>query len=180
MTDRPPRSCRDTPAPAVGLRHGWRALTEPATRRTSIGLLVGLCLVVAAYAAEADARGNEAPPGFRVVVHPTNPESLATRQLVSDVFLKKVSRWPNGEPIRPVDLALGSAVREVFSQNVLRRSAAAVRSYWQQRIFTGRGVPPPEVASDADVLRYVREHAGGIGYVSMAADPAAVKVLQIR
>jgi hypothetical protein len=178
MTDRPPS--RDTPAPAPGSGRSWRALAEPATRRTGIGLLVGLCLVVAGYAAEAGARGNEVPPGFRVVVHPANHESFATRQLVSDVFLKKVSRWPDGEPIRPVDLTLGSAVREAFSQNVLRRSAAAVRNYWQQRIFTGRGVPPPEVVSDADVIRYVREHAGGIGYVSTAADPAAVKVLQIR
>jgi hypothetical protein len=179
MTDRAPRS-RYKASPAPGLRHGSHALAEPATRRTSIGILLGLCMIVGVYAAEAGARNNEAPPDFRVVVHPTNPESFASRQVVSDVFLKKVSRWPNGEQIRPVDLTLGSPVRETFSQSVLRRSAAAVRSYWQQRIFTGRGVPPPEVSSDADVLRYVREHAGGIGYVSAAADSTTVKVLPLR
>ena len=180
MTDRAPRPSRDTPARTPGSRCGGSVLADSSTRRASFGLLLGLCLVLAAYTAEAGARGNEVPAGFRVIVHPTNTESFASRELVSDVFLKKVNRWPNGEAIRPVDLALGSPIREAFSLNVLRRSAAAVRNYWQQRIFTGRGVPPPEVASDADVLRYVREHAGGIGYVSTATDPASVKVLSIR
>jgi hypothetical protein len=180
MTDRARRTPRGTRTPPAGSRPRWRVLAEPVTRRLSFGLLLGMCLVVAAHAADARARDSDTRPGFRVVVHPANPESFASRELVSDAFLKKVSRWPNGEQIRPVDLTLGSAVRETFSQNVLRRTAAAVRNYWQQRIFTGRGVPPPEVASDADVIRYVREHAGGIGYVSAAADPATVKVLPIR
>ena len=47
-------------------------------------------------------------------------------------------------PIRPVDLRPNAATRRLFSERMLRRSVAAVRSYWQQRIFSGRGVPPPE------------------------------------
>jgi ABC-type phosphate transport system substrate-binding protein len=115
------------------------------------------------------------------VVHLENPEAFATRDFVSDAFFKKVSRWPSGERLHPVDLRFGSATRAAFSEAILRRSAAAVRSYWQQRIFTGRGVPPPEVESDAEVLRYVSEHRGGIGYISAAAAaPVDVKVLPIR
>ena len=63
---------------------------------------------------------------------------------------------------------------------VLRRSPEAVRNYWQQRIFTGRGVPPPELASDEAVLAYVREHRGAVGYVSAAAETSSVKVLELR
>lgn len=156
------------------------ALARAGTRRTTLALMLGLGLVAATNAADAGARGGEAAPGFRLVVHPSNPETAASRELMSDAFLKKATRWPGGEPMRPVDLAHGNPVREAFSRSVLGRPAAAVRSYWQQRIFTGRGVPPPEVASDAQVLRYVQEHAGGVGYVSAAADPSTVKVLPIR
>jgi hypothetical protein len=63
---------------------------------------------------------------------------------------------------------------------VRRRSAAAIRSYWQQRIFTGRGVPPPELESDAAVLRYVQTHRGGVGYVSEAVPLSGVNVITVR
>jgi hypothetical protein len=78
------------------------------------------------------------------------------------------------------ELRFGSALREGFSKSILGRSAAAVRNYWQQRTFTGRGVPPAEVSSDADVIRYAREHPGGIGYVSTQTDLAALNVLALR
>jgi hypothetical protein len=114
------------------------------------------------------------------VVHPELGQPSATREFIMRAFLKKAARWPEGEQIQPVDLRFGSELREAFSKNILGRSAVAVRNYWQQRIFTGRGVPPPEVSSDADVIGYVRAHRGGIGYVSTGADLGAVKVLPLR
>jgi hypothetical protein len=62
----------------------------------------------------------------------------------------------------------------------LNRSVTAVRSYWQQVIFAGRDVPPPELPGDARVLEYVRQHSGGVGYVSVTADTAGAKVLAVR
>jgi protein TonB len=39
--------------------------------------------------------------------------------------------------------------------------------------------PPPSMASDRDVLAYVRLKPGAIGYVSMAADVTGVKVVAV-
>jgi len=55
-----------------------------------------------------------------------------------------------------------------------------VRSYWQQRIFSGRGVPPPEVDSDADVVRFVLKYRGSVGYVSGRAEIGKAKVLTVN
>ena len=41
-----------------------------------------------------------------------------------------------------------------------------MRSYWQQRIFSGQGLPPPELADDDAVVSYVLSHPGAIGYVA--------------
>ena len=49
---------------------------------------------------------------------------------------------------------------------MLKRSVAAVRSYWQQRIFSGRDVPPPEVDTENQVIKYVAGDPGALGYVS--------------
>jgi ABC-type phosphate transport system substrate-binding protein len=120
------------------------------------------------------------PDGFRLVVNPESPATQVDRAFVADAFLKKVTRWPDGEAIRAVDQRFEAPARHSFCRDVLRRSLAAIRHYWQQRIFTGRGVPPPELASDEAVLDYVRQHRGAVGYVSASAETRSVKVIELR
>lgn len=79
-----------------------------------------------------------------------------------------------------MDQSSASAVRTAFSDSVLKRSVAAVRSYWQQLVFAGRELPPPELDSDAAVLAYVAKHEGAIGYVTGSANVATVKVVQLK
>jgi ABC-type phosphate transport system substrate-binding protein len=102
------------------------------------------------------------------------------REFLSDAFLKKTTRWQDDEAIRPVDLRPSSATRKYFSERVHKRSVAAVRSYWQQRIFSGRGVPPPELDDDAAVVRYVLKHPGAVGYVRGDSPLEGAKILQLR
>ncbi len=141
-----------------------------------------LCIVFAIFGALPLGRAlaEEEAQSFVVIVNAQSGESSATREFLTGAFLKQATRWPGGEQLRPVDLRPDSATRSRFSEVVLRRSVSAVRNYWQQRIFTGRGVPPPEVESDAAVLQYVRLHPGSVGYVSPQADCREVKVLAIR
>ena len=123
-----------------------------------------------------------AEPGvvFQLVVDPENPASDLPRDVVADVFLKANTRWPDGTAMKPVDQKPDTNVRKAFSDRILRRSVAAVRSYWQQRIFSGREVPPPELESDDAVVRYVREHRGAVGYVSGATNAAGTKVVNVK
>jgi ABC-type phosphate transport system substrate-binding protein len=116
--------------------------------------------------------------GFVIVVHRNNPVESMPRREVSAIFLKKVSRWRNGEPTQPVDLE-PSPVREKFSRAVHGRGMEAIAAYWQQRVFSGRDSPPPERKRDEDVLAYVRDNPNAIGYVSGKASTAGVKVMRV-
>jgi ABC-type phosphate transport system substrate-binding protein len=127
----------------------------------------------------ARASAGDAAPAFRMITHPDRREANLPQSFVVDVFLKNVTRWSDGEAIRPVDQRGDSAVRRAFSEGVLRRSVAAVKTYWQQRIFSGRGVPPPEFDSDEAVVRYVEDHPGSIGYIGSSASPGKTKVLAV-
>jgi ABC-type phosphate transport system substrate-binding protein len=130
-----------------------------------------------------------APPGplplraqqdvsYRVVVHVTNPVVRLTREQASQVFLRKVVLWDNRKPVLPVDQAADSPVRRAFTKQVHRRTIASVQTYWQQQTFAGRGVAPPERASDVDVLNYIRQFPNGIGYVNADANLGSdIKVL---
>lgn len=119
-------------------------------------------------------------PAFKLVVHPSVSVTSLDRAFVADVFLKKRTRWSDDELIRPVDLRGDSATRKRFSEDVLKRSVAAVRAYWQQRIFSGRDTPPPELHPEAAVVRYVAQYPGAIGYVSPELETDGVRVITLR
>ncbi len=150
-------------------------------RRGAIRLLVGqlTAALVACQAGFAAARG-EGGAGYRIIVHPDHPQSDYDRRLISHAFLKKVTSWPHGRAIYAVDLPSASAIRHRFTEGVLDRSVAAVRSYWQQLIFSGRAVPPPELDSESAVVTYVLKVPGAIGYVSDVTDVRNAKVLLLR
>jgi ABC-type phosphate transport system substrate-binding protein len=152
------------------------------TRAVTFGraaLLLGLLAVAFARQRPAVAE----PPGggaYRIIVHPSNSSTSIDRRFLSQAFLKKVTIWPSGETIRPVDQHRDSAIRARFTDEILARSISAVRSYWQQMIFAGRGVPPPEMTSDDDVVRFVMRQPGGIGYVSFGADLHGARILTVE
>jgi ABC-type phosphate transport system substrate-binding protein len=137
-------------------------------------------LALGALVALAVGTSGAAPVGYRVIVNPANPTATLERKFLTDAFLKKATRWPGGESIRPVDQASDSVVRRRFTEEVLNRSVVAVKSYWQQLIFSGRAVPPPELDSDEEVRRYVAKYSGAIGYVSGGVEPSGVKVVTVK
>lgn len=116
---------------------------------------------------------------FKVIVNASNNVSSMTKEQVSELFLKKMTQWENGRKTLPVDQVSSSPIREKFSKEIHEKSVTAINSYWRQKIFSGRDVPPPEKSSDADVLAYVEENADAIGYVSANAPADKVKVLKI-
>lgn len=117
---------------------------------------------------------------FVIVVHPDNPVRAVDREFLRDAYLKKATDWGNGETIRPVDLSTRFEVRDVFTREVLRKTPAQLRSYWNQQIFSGKGTPPVEADSINELLEYVASNIGAVGYLPPGASPARVKVVEVR
>jgi ABC-type phosphate transport system substrate-binding protein len=118
---------------------------------------------------------------YVVVANRSVAETAVSRAQLSRIFLRVATQWPDGQHARPVDQAKSSPVRATFSRAVVGKSVDAAEQYWVQAIFSGRAVPPLEKRSDAEVLSYVRDTPGAVGYV--AADtplPEGVKKLTVK
>lgn len=138
-------------------------------------VLAALCSLLAA--------GLPAPAhadGYQVIANSGVSAGSLAKDQVSQIFLKKLGKWPDGKPAVPVDQAKSAAVREAFSKAVLGRGAAAMVAFWQQQIFSGADVPPVEKATEADVIAFVKSTPGAIGYVSAGADVAGCKVITVN
>jgi ABC-type phosphate transport system substrate-binding protein len=138
--------------------------------------LIALLALVALGGASREANAQD----FKVIVNSANATEELTADQAAKIFLKQATKFPAGAAATPVDQAKGAAVRAAFSKAVLGKSVAAVETYWQQQIFSGKDVPPATKASDDDIVAFVKGNAGAIGYVSAGTAVAGVKVVSIK
>jgi ABC-type phosphate transport system substrate-binding protein len=142
--------------------------------------LLSVTTIAALTALSGAVSGEARPSAYEVIVNPTNSASSIDHQFLAEAFLKKTTEWPDGTVIQPVDLPSDSPVRRRFSDEVLHRSVSEVKVYWQQRIFSGRDVPPPELDTNEAVVAYVLKYAGAVGYVSSGAALGGAKVVSVK
>jgi ABC-type phosphate transport system substrate-binding protein len=134
----------------------------------AIGLLIGFSPVKAQDSA------------YKVIINSSNGIDSASKSDISKWFLKKKTKWDDGQKIVPVDLSADSSVRESFTREIHGKSVSGIKNYWQKQIFSGKGTPPVEKGSDAEVLDFVKSNPGAIGYVSSDADVSGVKVITVN
>ena len=123
-------------------------------------------VVALAAGALLGAPRSAAAQNFVVIVNAGNSATSLPRGEVAALFLKQVTTWPDGSTVTVVDLPERAPARAAFSRTVIGRTSGAVAAYWQQQVFTGRGVPPTQRTSDAEIVAFVRTNANAIGYVA--------------
>lgn len=141
---------------------------------TALAALSSLLLVLAL------ARRAESADEYKVVVNAASPVSSLRRRDLSDMFLGKKTQWPSGGKVLPVEQSATSPVRAAFTRDVHGKSVANVLNYWQQIIFSGRGLPPASKAGDEEVMEFVRGDRGAVGYVSPGAAVTGLKVITLE
>ena len=104
-----------------------------------------------------------------VVVHPSN-QDVVTADLVKSVFLGK------NKELKPVVVSADDAAYLDFSANTLGKTQTQLKSYWAQRIFTGKGKPPAEKGSEKDTVAFVAANPKAIAIVDESAVDGSVKV----
>lgn len=116
---------------------------------------------------------------FKVIVNQNNPINKLKRDKISDLFLKKTDVFPDGMKAMPVDLLPNNPIRIEFSDKIHKRRVKAVESFWQQQIFTGQGVPPPVKNTEEEIIEYVMNNPGAIGYISISISSPGIKEIEV-
>jgi ABC-type phosphate transport system substrate-binding protein len=110
-----------------------------------------------------------------VIVHPSNNNALDSAT-ISRIFLGKEKSFADGNQVVPINQEEGSAVTEEFNADVLNKSSSQLKAYWSKLVFTGKGSPPTDTPSDADVIKLIASNPNMIGYVDASKVDGSVKV----
>ncbi|WP_426197645.1 phosphate ABC transporter substrate-binding protein [Massilia sp. DWR3-1-1] len=130
------------------------------------------CLIAAGLFCTGAAAAN-----LLVIVSAKSSSMNLRANQVADIFLAQDARFPNGTDVTPLDLPVGSSVRDLFYQKVTAKTPALVRVYWTKMVFTGRGQPPREISNSVAMRKLVAANPGFIGYIDSAALDDSVQVV---
>ncbi len=112
-----------------------------------------------------------------VIVHPSNAAALS-KEDVSRIFLGKMPSFPGGGQAVALNLKEGNPQRQSFEAGYLDKTAAQLKAYWSQMVFTGKGTPPKEVDSEEEMKQLVATNPNLIGYIDASKVDASVKAVK--
>jgi ABC-type phosphate transport system substrate-binding protein len=114
------------------------------------------------------------------VVSAKSPVTSLNASQVADIFLGKTSRFPDGSPAVPIDLAEDAPERERFYTHYTGKSPAQLKAHWSKIIFTGRGQPPRQASTGREMKKLLAENPNAIGYMDMSQVDSSVRALASR
>lgn len=85
-----------------------------------------------------------------------------------------------GVSVSPINLRAGQALRQRFLNDYMQQTDDAYVAYWTVRRYVGKGVPPRELPTVADVISYVQTTPGAVAYLDEADVPASMNVVLRR
>ncbi|ALT76142.1 hypothetical protein [Paucibacter sp. KCTC 42545] len=112
-----------------------------------------------------------------VIVNAKSPTASMTADQVANIFLGKSNTLPSGASAMALDQPESAAVREQFYTKVTGKQAAQVKAAWSRLVFSGKATPPKEMASSAEVKKFVAANPDAIGYIEKSAVDGTVKAV---
>jgi hypothetical protein len=136
-------------------------------------------ILAALVALPAAGSGEGVGPAIAVVVgHNLAPAETVSATLVLGMFARKRLLWSDRSPVLPVNLTASHPLRRAFSLWVFKKTPEQLQDYWNDQYFHGV-LPPPVLASEEAVLRFVAATHGAVGYVSACNVDKRVDVIAV-
>jgi ABC-type phosphate transport system substrate-binding protein len=119
-----------------------------------------------------------APAQIVVIANPSVNQTTISRADLRDIFTGATSTL-NGAGVTPVLLKPGP-VHDQFLDLYVGKSDSAFRASWRSLLFSGQGVMPRTLDSEAAVVEHVARTPDSIGYVGKSTPHDGVKILAVR
>lgn len=110
-----------------------------------------------------------------VVVSAKSSVAALSKDQVADLYLGK-SQELGGGSAALFDLPDG-ATKDAFYDKATGRSLSQIKATWSKLLFNGKGLPPKEAASPAELKKAIAGNPNAVGYLDSSAVDGSVKVV---
>ena len=81
------------------------------------------------------------------------------------------------QPVTVVNAPPGAPSRDRFLASFVQMDEERYRAYWTVRRHVGKGVPPRELGSAAEIIEFVTRTPGAVGYIDAAAQRPGLNII---
>lgn len=112
-----------------------------------------------------------------IIVNKENTTDKLSAGEVKLYWLRKIKkRWPDiNKNIKPADRKSSCGEQDAFYSKVLGMSASDVETYFTQKQYTNAEKPQDKFNSDSDIIEFVANEIGAIGFVNASSLTAEAK-----
>ena len=114
-----------------------------------------------------------------IIVHPGVPVESLDRDTITSIYSGTKVKWENGDKIGVAMLKKGTT-HEAFVQDIVGTTPAKLKNIWKKIVFTGTGSPPKIFKQEEQLVEFVSETEGAIGYIDSSTSHEEVKVISIE
>jgi ABC-type phosphate transport system substrate-binding protein len=141
------------------------------TNTSSRFLLVGVVMIL------LGSSGNTYAKTVVIANDDIDVRTINKREL-QKVFLGRTSEL-GGQRVVLATLREGLSHKE-FTENYLQMTPQQFTNHWRKIVFSGTGKEPKSFDSEAELVKFVSETPGAIGYVSASTTTNGVKRLDVN
>lgn len=100
-----------------------------------------------------------------VVVSAASSTTQLSKTDVTNIFMGRYRKLPDGTSAVPIDQADNSSVRADFYLRLINKDLNEINAYWSRLVFSGKTAPPVQATSAAEVIYLLTTTAGGVAYL---------------
>lgn len=116
-----------------------------------------------------------------IIVNKANSVDGLSKAELHNIYLGNTSTWGNSKQIIIVDYIADNELRKNFSKDYLDLSPKRVSMIWIKASLSGKTVPPKVFHTEDEIIRFVSENEGAIGYLSKPRElPESLKIIRVR
>ena len=102
-----------------------------------------------------------------------------TKDDIKKIFLGKKIKWKDKTKVHFV-LSKDKDLHEAFLKTYIKRNPKQFKAYWKNMVFTGKGKTPKSFDTTEELIEYVANTEGAIGYIDSGTTAVNVNTVPVE
>lgn len=113
-----------------------------------------------------------------VIVNAENPITQLDKETVKNIFLGRLTRFPNSElAISTIEIKGNNQQKELFYKLIANKTLNKINRYWARYLFTGKMSPPKKLLNNQAIVQEISKNSTGIAYIDSKDLTPEVKIV---
>ncbi len=114
-----------------------------------------------------------------IITNKSVAQSSLSKQDIKDIFLGNKQYWTDKSKISFAVVGEGDVANSFF-KTYLGMSTAQYNGLWSEKLYTGGKTLPKRFKSSKQVIDFISQTAGAIGFIDNVPQPKDVNVIEIK